>query len=296
METKLNFQAPCVNLKSLDNLWLQLTTIACNLKCKHCYLGCSPNNKKKSFIPLDKVKSALEQARKMPIKHIYVNGGEPLLHSDFNTIVRMSLKITNVTILTNGTLINDKKARFMRQIENEHTNELIFRIALDHYTEEKHDALRGKGSFKKTMNGIANLLRYEFNPIISITNVYEEDEDHLREKFAELMKRIDFDTDDINFKIFPCAKLGEFAKNYKTYSDEEFVNQEVMQGANSENYDCANSRVVSSDGVYACPMLVNDPRGKVGSNMEDFAQKVFLETSACYTCRQHNDKMHCNNW
>ena len=296
MATQLCFQAPSIKMEKLDNLWFQLSSIACNLKCKHCYLSCSPNNKKKNFLPLDEVKNALEIVKNQSLKGIYLTGGEPLLHPDFNNIVRLCLKKTNVTILSNGILINDKKARFLRQIESDHDNELIFRISLDHYTEEKNDEIRGKGSFKKALNGIANLVRYDFNPIISIVNIWNEDENHLKQKFAELMAQIDFEVEDVNFKIVPLIKLGEYSKLNEEYTESEIVQQSDMDEAKVELFDCASSRVVTCNGVYSCPLLVGDPRGKVGNILTDSSNKVYLETNVCYTCRQHNNRMFCNNW
>ena len=134
MQTQLSFKAPSIGLRGLNNLWIQLTTSACNLKCRHCYLSCMPSNKPR-FLPLDKIKSAIEEAKKMQVEEIYLQGGEPLLHPDINNIIRLSLKLANVTILTNGLLINDKKARFLRQIEQDHDFEIIFRVGLEHYTE-----------------------------------------------------------------------------------------------------------------------------------------------------------------
>ena len=39
------------------------------------------------------------------------------MHPDFNQILRMCLKISNVTVLTNGTMINDKKFTYWEEDE-----------------------------------------------------------------------------------------------------------------------------------------------------------------------------------
>ena len=297
MATQLTYQAPCVKMEKLENLWFQLSTIACNLKCKHCYLSCTPDNKKKNFLGLDKIKTAIEDSKHLKLKSIYLNGGEPLLHPDFNAIVRLSLKKTNVTVLSNGILINDKKAKFLRQIENDHDYELIFRISLDHYTEEKNDEIRGKGSFKKALNGINNLIRHGFNPIISTVNLWNEDEEIMRQNFFRLMKKFDFEMEEVNLKIFPYVKLGEYAKYYGNYTDEEFVQGvDVNKNTRLSSFDCASSRVITNNGVYSCPILVNDPRGKVGNTLSDASSRVYLETGACSTCIKTNGCMLCNNW
>ena len=295
MQTQLSFKAPSIELRGLNNLWFQLSTSACNLKCKHCYLSCMPSNKPR-FLPLDKIKSGIEEAKKLQLGEIYLNGGEPLMHPDINNIIRMSLKLANVTILTNGILINDKKARFLRQIEQDHDFEIIFRVALDHYTEAKNDEIRGKGSFKKTVAGINNLIRYGFNPIISVVNIWEEDESSLKNGFFELLSTLNFEADDINVKIIPPVKAGEYAKNFQAYDENEFVTQEELEKVDSSKFDCANSRVISENGVYVCPMLVNDPRGKVGNTLADSSKRFFLEPNICYTCQKNQVKIMNNNW
>lgn len=295
MLTQLSFKAPSVELKDLNNLWFQLTTTTCNLKCKHCYLGCIPSNKP-HFLPFDKIKTAIEESKKFEIKEIYLNGGEPLLHPDINNIIRLALKRANVTILTNGILINDKKTRFLRQIEQDHSYELIFRISLDHYTEIKNDEIRGKGSFKKVFGSISNLIRYGFNPIISAVNLWEEDESSFKAGFFELLSKLDFEPEDINLKIIYPVKIGEYAKNFEAYQENEFVTQEELNKVDFSKFDCCSSRVIGENGIYVCPLLVNDPRGKMGKTLSDSLNKFFLEPNTCYTCQKHGIGMLNNNW
>jgi sulfatase maturation enzyme AslB (radical SAM superfamily) len=292
----VKFQAPAIELKELNSLWFLLTGFMCNLKCKHCYLSCSQTNKTKAQLTLDKVKTTLDSVKKEQLEEIYLYGGEPLLHRDINNIIRQCLKVCNVVLVTNGTLINDKKARFLRQLENDHSYELIFRVSLDHYTESKNDELRGRGNFRKTMSGIENLVNYGFNPIISAVNVWDEDETTMKEGFLKLLSKLDFQPEDINIKIIPAIKSGEFQKNFSGYSEDDIVTEEKIKKCNVELFDCASTRVVAEDGIYACPALLNDPRGKVGSNMQESAKKFYLEPNICHTCQTKNSNLFTNNW
>jgi molybdenum cofactor biosynthesis enzyme MoaA len=270
--------------------------LSCNLKCKHCYLSCAPNNKKKNFLQADKIKKYLDENSKENLKAIYLTGGEPLVHPDFNNIVRLCLKRTNVTVLTNGTLINDKKARFLRQIEDSHDYELIFRISIDHFTEGKNDEIRGKGAFKKAIAGVINLLKNGFNPIISCVNIKNEDEELLKNGFKELFRKYDFELEDINLKIIPLLKVGEYSKFHVSYDDRSVVNQEDFAKIDAKILDCASSRVIATDGVYCCPALVGDPRGRVGNDINDASSRVYLESGPCYTCVSNKKRLFCNNW
>jgi AdoMet-dependent heme synthase len=293
---ELTYQAPCVQLKKLENIWFQLSNMSCNLKCRHCYLGCAPNNKKKNFLQTDKIRKCLEENSNEHLKAVYLTGGEPMVHPDFNNIVRLCLKHANVTVLSNGTLINDKKARFLRQIEDSYNYELIFRISIDHFTEGKNDEIRGKGAFKKAIAGVINLLKNGFNPIISCVNIKNEDEELLKNGFRELFRKYDFEIEEINLKIIPLLKIGEYSKFHVSYDERSIVKPEDLQKIDPNILDCSSSRVMAIDGVYCCPALVGDPRGKLGSNMADVSSKVYLETGPCYTCISNRKKLFCNNW
>ena len=176
-------QAPVVETEELNNLFFELTNKCCNLKCTHCYIKRNPFKKEKDFLSLDKIKQSLIMAKKENLKSVYLTGGEPMMHPDFNTILRMCLKISNTTILTNGTFINDKKARFLRKIDDESDFETIYRISFEHFDEQKNDLIRGRGSFRKALFAVQNLYKYDFNPIISITDYYKEPREKMFEGF-----------------------------------------------------------------------------------------------------------------
>jgi len=245
---------------------------------------------------MDKIKKTFDEIKKEDLEEIYLTGGEPLLHRDINNIIRHCIKYADVNLLTNGTLINDKKGRFLRQIEIDSDYEIIFRISLDHYKEYKNDEIRGKGSYKKTLNGIRSLINNGFNPVINAVNLWEEDEAEFKAGFFKLLAEFNFEPSEINLKIIPPVKTGEFAKNFSSYAENDLVTAESMKNCNPENFDCANSRVIAEDGVYACPALVGDPRGKIGKTLSDAAQKIFLELNTCSSCQSANKKIFNNDW
>ena len=276
---------PKVELTNLDNLFFQLCTKACNLKCKHCYIERNPYKNEEDFISVEKVKQALLQVKNQKLKSIYLTGGEPLLHPDFNQILRMCLKISNTTILSNGVMINDKKARFLRKIDDESGFETIYRISLDSINELENDAYRGRGSFRKALNAIMSLLKYEFNPIISVVNYKNREKAEIFEEFQNYFSKKGFILDDINLKVIPF-----FQKN-----DE--INQiEFSDEINFKKLDCSNSRVISQNGVYACPMLVNDYRARLGSSLIDCSSINYLDCEKCAICVNYAQKVQVNDW
>ena len=271
-------KAPCVNLSELETLFIEMTAQNCNLKCKNCYINFS-DKKVKDFIPIEKVKDALCKIDKDNLKYIYFTGAEPMMHPDFNQILRLCLKYSSV--ITNAVNINDKKARFLRKVEEDNNlgNEIIFLISIDHYIEKENDLLRGRGSYRKSIHAIQSLIKYDFNPILTIVNYQNVNEIELKKKFKDMCLLFNFETTDINFKIIPYIDKN---KNCEIPSN---IDYEKL------NVDCKKSRTLTLNGIFSCPLLSNDNRGKCGNDFTDFSTKNYLETSYCAQCSAYNKKL-----
>ena len=131
------YTAPVCTLKELNNLFIELTEKNCNQRCKHCYIDFPLSKNVKDFISVDVIKEALNDTKSENLECIYLTGAEPMTHPDFNTILRLCLKRCNVCIFTNGSFINEKKARFLKRVEDESNFEIIFKLSIDHYNEVK---------------------------------------------------------------------------------------------------------------------------------------------------------------
>lgn len=280
---KTIIKAPCVELENLDNLFVELTAKNCNLKCKHCYIDFDPYKKVKDYISVDKIKNALDDIKSVDVKYIYLTGAEPMIHPDFNTILRLCLKKTSVTVHTNGMSINDKKARFLRKVEDESDNEIVFKVSLDHFDELKNDNLRGRGTFRKAVYAVQSLVKYGFRPIITVSNYYHLDYSLIFDGFSKICQKFNFDLQPMNLHVVPFIN-----KN----SHEDICVKKIDE----KKLDCANSRIFTEKGVYSCPMLSQDSRGKSGSSLLDFSKKVYLETSLCNQCINFGNKMFSNTW
>ncbi len=128
-------------LPSLRYLEVQLTN-RCNLNCKHCY----QKEKKALEIPIELLKKVLEDFIKVQGIRVILSGGEPLLYSKFLELNDFLKGYpARVVLLTNGTLIS----KFNPGLWN--IDEV--QVSIDGM-EEAHDFIRGKGSFKKLIEGI----------------------------------------------------------------------------------------------------------------------------------------------
>lgn len=273
------FKSTIIEMKELNNLFIEMTAKSCNQHCKHCYIEFPQYKKVQDFISIDVIKQALNDTTQDKVECIYLTGAEPMTHPDFNTILRLCLKRSNVCICTNGSYINEKKARFLKKVEDESNNEIIFKISMNHFEEVKNDDVRYRGAYRQAVFAIKHLLKYNFNPIISIANYYSISNDDLWNGFALLFSKNNFDMDKSNLQIVPW------------YDDQVSCGGEGNLGVNSDNLDCENGRILTATGVYTCPFLANDYRGRCGSSFNDYTKRSSLETSFCDTCVKSKSPM-----
>ena len=259
-----------LRIKSFDNLFIELTSKYCNQRCNNCYINFPQYKKEQDFIDINIVKETLKNIENLGIKCIYLTGAEPMTHPDFNLILRNCLKYTNVCICTNGSFINEKKARFLKKVEDESDKKIIFKLSLAHYEELKNDEVRYRGAFRHTVFASKYLLKYDFNPVISVSNYYNEPENELFNNTAEVLSRMGISLDKNHCQIVPW----------------HFDNPDNEMNCNFENIkcDCEYGRVVTSNGIFSCPFLSNDYRGRCGSTLKDFSDKCSTETNYCITC------------
>lgn len=269
--------SPKSEIINFDNLFIELSTKACNMKCKHCYIDFKDAKKFKNFIHIDKIREALIDLKDEKLKFIHLTGAEPMLHPDFNSILRLCLKRASTVIHTNAYKINDKKVRFFKKVqdENNKNNEIILKLSLEHYDEKTNDEIRGRGSYRKCLHAIESLIKYGFNPLITVVNHFDENESVLKEKISAVFDSIGFMTEDININIIPLIK------------PEEFNNINISK-QNYQTLDCSRSRTLTESGVYNCPITTSDYRGRSGSCFKDFSKTNCLETPACSYCMHAN--------
>ncbi len=275
------YQSQTCRLKELNNLFIELTAKNCNQRCKNCYIDFPLSKNVKDFIDENLIKKTLSGTKDENLQCIYLTGAEPMTHPDFNSILRLCLKRTNVCICTNGSFINEKKARFLKRVEDESEFEIIFQLSLAHYDEIKNDDVRGRGTYRQTLHAIKSLVKYEFNPIICITDFYAEGKNKILEGLKPICEKIGFIATENNFKI-----NTPFNPN---------INSEYLLGK-WESLDCEYGRILTTKGVYTCPFLANDHRGRSGSDFNDYSDKSILETNFCATCIKNQTQMFSINF
>jgi organic radical activating enzyme len=249
----------------------------CNQHCKKCFIDFPKYKKVTDFIDIEAVKKALNDSSKEDIQCIYLTGAEPMTHPDFNSILRLCLRRSNVCICTNGSFINEKKARFLKKVEDETENEIIFKLSFVHYEESKNDEVRYRGAFRHSLFALKHLSKYDFTPIVTIANFYNLDEKEIQKEFCSLFKRNNLEFDCSHIQITPWHDA--FAP-----CDETFKKNHIK-------LDCEVGRTLTTTGIYSCPFLANDYRGRCGSSFLDYNKKCAIETNFCNTCLKSGTQM-----
>ncbi|MBP1735071.1 MAG: radical family protein [Deltaproteobacteria bacterium] len=135
-------------------------TERCNLRCTHCYqedgkVGEVPLSKAKEIVRIayDTIQSWSDTYKISFSPSFNVTGGEPFLSPFLPKILRyLKTKKFDIFLLTNGTMINREKAQMLSEIPVQGVQVSI------EGSEAIHNQIRGKGSFKKAMKGVSQLV------------------------------------------------------------------------------------------------------------------------------------------
>ena len=127
-------------------------TWRCNLRCKMCNVW---RQSREDRLTLQVMQSLADELVELGTAKVHLSGGEVLLASDiFEIISAFADRGMQVNLTTNGTLLTKEMAQ--RLVEGGLHN---LSVSLDGATPAVHDALRGKGNWKRTMRGIHSLRR-----------------------------------------------------------------------------------------------------------------------------------------
>lgn len=199
-------------------------TNRCNLSCHYCYLGKSLNIKSETL----SLKEWGQIIEKLPSNTLIdITGGEPFLTPDFPKILELFFQRKfKVSLITNGTIQRPEL------LENLVKNELAhFMISLDG-NEEIHDAIRGKGSFRKAISTAEQILRLrekyqkQYPKLVAKVTVTEANAWQLVEFSSYLINQIGFDGVTLNL-LFQNKSRDGFPDASHEEDDKFFTGNEV---------------------------------------------------------------------
>jgi hypothetical protein len=162
---------------------------------------------------------------------------------------------------------------------------LEFRVSLDGFTPESNDPIRGTGTFGRILRGIRRLVDHGFLPIITVTRTEDDQDDgSLVQGFVHLLREQGYDRPRL--KILPTLRIGAEAGRQRGYHVDEFVTVEMMAGFDHSRLVCNHARMVTDQGVWVCPILIDAADARLGGSLGEATIAFPLGHQACYTCYQ----------
>ncbi|GIW93228.1 MAG: hypothetical protein KatS3mg110_1269 [Pirellulaceae bacterium] len=277
--------APLLELDHLDHLWIQVAGTLCNYQCYHCFISCHPKNHNLEMLSFDDVTSVIQQALELGVKEIYFTGGEPFLHRRMVDILEYTLQYAPATVLTNASVLREEWLERLAEAERRSVYSLEFRVSLDGFTEQENDAIRGPGTFQRTMDGIEKLVRWGFLPIISAVRTWPVEKDpQVISGFLGLLRERGYRRPRL--KLLPTLRLGAERDRSGDYRPDERITSGMLADYPLDQLVCRSARAVTSRGVCVCPILVEMAEAYLGKTLHEALGPARLGHGACWTCYQ----------
>jgi uncharacterized Fe-S cluster-containing radical SAM superfamily protein len=269
-------------LLHLDALWLQVAGTRCNLACTHCFVSCGPGEDRHALMSREEVRARVAEALPFGVREFYFTGGEPFLHPDLLGILDDTLAHGPCTVLTNGTLLTGRRVETLADLARRARYSLEIRVSLDGAEAARHDAVRGPGSFARALAGVALLSRHGLLPIVTATRGADEDERAPRERYLAMLGEAGVPRPRL--KLLPMFQLGREVARTRGDRVPETLADLPPEAFDATRLQCGSCRAVTSRGVFVCPLLVDEPGGRMGARLDQALGPFTLSHGACHTC------------
>jgi radical SAM protein with 4Fe4S-binding SPASM domain len=300
----------------LDELWIY-STLACNLRCKHCLVNAGTSLKKE--LTTEEIKEIVDEAIKLGVKRFYITGGEPFIKDGIFELIKYITKTKNrdLIVLTNATLFDDKKIEALKKVMSP---KLLLQVSLEGPNAGIHDKLRGTGSFDAAVNGIKKLVHIGITPIISTAiNRFNEKEIAKTSRFLSKLGIKEHNilwmhakgrgASNVNELFVPSENIARVMKNLKkSYKEQEVIldNIESLKvrvrtkrgRKNDLCNNCYEKICVNADGhVYPCASLNGDPHFDAGSVRKKSLKDIWINSKVMKKGRENSvhNKPECSS-
>ncbi|MCH7927010.1 MAG: methyltransferase domain-containing protein [Candidatus Dadabacteria bacterium] len=288
-------RANYLELSHLSELWIH-TNNSCNLQCTHCLVESGPSGDK--GLDTQTLKKLIDDAKKLGVYRFYFTGGEPFIRKDiFELIDYITIDPnTELIILTNGMFFNHK----------DNLNEFLAvwrgrvkpQISLDGSTAKANDSIRGKGTFKKIIEGIKSAVKSDLEP--TVTTVVNSCNLHDITNITRLIHKLGVNNHHLlwvhqrgrisqnnNNMVVPTYKLIEVIRETKLVADELGIKIDNFESVKTKlkakkftKYDLSNACweslcVYSDGGVYPSAAFANYPGLSGGNILNQSLEKIW---------------------
>jgi molybdenum cofactor biosynthesis enzyme MoaA len=280
---------PSVPFRWMETLWVQVTGTLCNIACQHCFISCGPKATQIPMMSVDEVQRILHQGRDVGMRHVYFTGGEPFLHPDIQTLVDLALDVAALTVVTNGILLDQGMVGWLAGRFERSRHSLDVRVSLDGMTAAQNDRVRGRGTFQSIVAALRLLGAAGLSPVVTVVE-HEEGLEGTEARSAFLDFVAGLGIRQPRVKFLPLLRIGR--EERRTHSYSAGPGEEPLLPAVESSLLCATGRCATAQGVYTCPILVEDPSARLGDSVENSLQAIRLSWRACQTCVL--DGLRCN--
>ncbi|MDE2914876.1 MAG: radical SAM protein [Paracoccaceae bacterium] len=276
-----------VAFRELKTLWFNTGTL-CNIACENCYIESSPSNDRLVYISKSEVRRFLDEISRLdwPTEEIAFTGGEPFMNPEMVDIAEMSLsRGYRVLILTNAMrpMMRKHVQDGLRSLGAEHGDRLTLRVSLDHFTAERHDTLRGDGSFAISLAGMRWLADVGITMAVAGRTLWGETDSESRAGFRDLFARNGFSIDASSPSELVLFPEMDGATGVPEISESCWG----VLGKSPDQIMCAWSRmVVKRKGaarpcVVSCTLLPYIPGFELGSTLAESVEPISLNHPHC---------------
>lgn len=271
-----------IEAKKITTLWFNTGTL-CNIACDNCYIESSPKNDRLTYISFDEVKEYIDETifNNFQTKEIGFTGGEPFMNKEIIQMVEYSLeKGFKTLVLSNAMKPMMNKKKELLKINNKN---LTIRVSIDHYLKEKHEKIRGKGTFDIMMEGLKWLDQNKFNYALATRLMWGEDEQTCRKGFKKFIERYNL---RLNFES--KTDLVTFVEMDEKKDTPEITTKcWSILNKNPDDIMCSWSRMVvkkkenDKPTVIACTLLPYENEFDLGTSLKKSLKKIYLNHKHC---------------
>jgi len=248
-------------------------TAKCNQNCEYCY-----NKKflKDKTISQENVRKILKDFYDLGIARVHLAGGEPTIdYEGLKNYVEYTNELgLKLSMATNGTILTDRICELLTS-----NNLISVSISLDSADETVNDSYRGKGNFKRVLDGLERLKKYKqknnsdvkicFKPVYYPNITDNEIKDLIEfaiEKEVDIIKFANperSDAHNLNYfseikeSYYDCLKrIANISKNYKDKIC-------ITQVTNPANYDLDIGVDINHGCIGAQELITINPDGRI---------------------------------
>jgi MoaA/NifB/PqqE/SkfB family radical SAM enzyme len=276
-----------VALTRLRTLWFNTGSL-CNIACHNCYMDSSPRNDNLAYLSAAEVRTYLDEIERerLPVDEIAFTGGEPFMNRELPVMIEEALaRGYRVLVLTNAMKPMQNRRAVLLALKDVYGPALTIRVSIDHHTREKHEAIRGAGTWAPMLEGLKWLADNGFRLAVAGRTVWGESEEAARRDYARL-----FAAENIPLDAFDRSVMVLFPEMDAARDVPEITVQcwDIL-GVEPESMMCATSRMVikrkDADGpvVVPCTLLPYEPKFELGRRLADSAKTVKLNHPHCAT-------------